>query len=95
MTRQVAINKGSPVPQVGFTGKMELKVGGKKLVLQYFGPAHTSDGIVVWIPEEKILFGNNGVRNFNGWVGNIGDANLQKWSGTIEKVRTELGNLVD
>jgi len=92
MTRQAAINKGLPVPQVGFTGKMELKVGGKKLVLQYFGPAHTRDGIVVWIPEEKILFGNNGVRNFNGWVGNIGDANLQKWSGTIEKVRTEFGS---
>lgn len=93
MTRQIAINKGLPVPQVGFTGKTELKVGNKKVVLQYFGPAHTNDGIVVWLPEEKILFGNNGVRNFNGWVGNIGDANLQEWSGTIEKVKTEFGTV--
>jgi len=92
MTRKIAEEKGLPVPQFGFTGKMELKVGNKKLVLQYFGPAHTSDGIVVWIPEEKILFGNNGVRNFNGWVGNIGDADLQEWSKTIEKVKNEFGS---
>jgi hypothetical protein len=92
MTRKIAIEKGLPVPQIGFTGKMELEVGNKKLVLQYFGPAHTSDGIVVWIPEDKILFGNNGVRNFNGWVGNIGDANLQEWPKTIEKVKNEFGS---
>lgn len=91
MTRQIAINKGLPVPQVGFTGKMDLKVGDKKLILKYFGPAHTSDGIVVWIPSEKILFGNNGVRNFNGWIGNIGDANLQEWPKTIERVKMEFG----
>ena len=92
MTRKIAAEKGLPIPQIGFTGKMELKVGSKKLVLQYFGPAHTSDGIVVWIPEEKILFGNNGVRNYNGWIGNIGDATLGKWSGTIEKIRAEFGS---
>lgn len=92
MTRKIAADKGLPVPQVGFTGKMELKVGGKKLIQQYFGPAHTSDGIVVWIPDEKILFGNNGVRNFNGWIGNIGDANLQEWPKTIGKVKGEFGS---
>lgn len=92
MTQQIAVTKGLPVPKVGFAGKMELKVGSKKLVLQHFGSAHTRDGIVAWIPDEKILFGNNGVRNFNGWVGNIGDANLQEWAETIEKVKKEFGS---
>jgi glyoxylase-like metal-dependent hydrolase (beta-lactamase superfamily II) len=92
MTKKIAAEKGLPIPQVGFKGEMELKVGSKKLVLKYFGPAHTSDGIVVWIPEEKILFGNNGVRNYKGSIGNIGDANLGQWSGTIEKVRAEFGS---
>jgi glyoxylase-like metal-dependent hydrolase (beta-lactamase superfamily II) len=92
MTRKIAVEKGLPIPQVGFNGEMELKVGSKKLVLKYFGPAHTSDGIVVWIPEEKILFGNNGVRNYKGSIGNIGDATLGEWSGTIEKVRAEFGS---
>lgn len=92
MTRKIAAEKGLPIPQFGFNGEMELKVGSKKLVLQHFGPAHTSDGIVVWIPGEKILFGNNGVRNFNGWVGNIGDAYIQEWAETIKKVKTAFGS---
>jgi len=91
MTRKIALAKGLPVPQIGFNQKNELKVGTKKIVLQYFGPAHTSDGIMVWLPDEKILFGSNAVRNYNGWVGNIGNANLDRWSETIEKVKAEFG----
>ena len=92
MTRIIAKQKSLPVPLTGFKEKMELKVGHKTVILRYVGPAHTSDGIVVWIPEEKILFGNNGVRNVNGWVGNIGDANLEEWPRTIEKLKAEFGS---
>jgi len=92
LTRTMAAEKGLPVPGVGFSGEMELAIGGKKLVLQYFGPAHTSDGISVWIPDEKILFGGNAVRNMNGWVGNVGDANIGQWSQTIQKVKSEFGS---
>ncbi len=91
MTRKIAAEKGLPVPQKGFTGKMELAVGDKKLVLQYFGPAHTSDGIVAWLPGERILFGSNAVRNMNGWFGNMGDASLDKWSETVSKVKAAYG----
>ena len=91
-TRKIAKEKGLPVPDIGFDPKLELKVGDGKIVCRYFGPTHTSDGIVVWIPEEKILFGSNGVRNYNGWVGNIGDANLSEWSKTIEKVKKAFGD---
>jgi len=92
LTRTIAAAKGLPVPGVGFSGRTELTVGGKMLVLHYFGPAHTSDGIVVWIPDEQILFGGNAVRNFNGWVGNVGDANIGQWSQTIRKVKSEFGS---
>ena len=89
----MAAAKGLPVPGVGFLGRTGLTVGGKMLVLHYFGPAHTSDGIVVWIPDEKILFGGNAVRNMNGWVGNVGDANIGQWSETIRKVKSEFGSV--
>lgn len=92
LTRTIAARKGLPVPEIGFSESLELKVGNKKIVLNYFGPAHTSDGSVAWIPEEKILFGNNGVRNLNGWIGNVGDADLQNWSATIEKVKHKYGS---
>ncbi len=91
LTRTIAENKGLPIPDIGFDPKLELKVGDEKIICRYFGPAHTSDGIVVWIPKEKILFGGNEIRNYGGWVGNIGDANLNEWSKTIEKVKKEYG----
>lgn len=91
LTRTIAENKGLPIPDIGFDPRLELKVGGEKIICQYFGPAHTSDGIVVWIPKEKILFGGNEIRNYGGWVGNIGDANLNEWSKTIKKVKEKYG----
>lgn len=57
------------------------------------GEAHTHDGIVVWIPEDKVLFGGNGIRNYNGWVGNISDANIYEWSRTATDVKNEYENV--
>jgi len=87
MTRRTAQEKGLPVPENGFDPMMELEIGGEKIICHYLGAAHTDDGIVVWIPSEKILFGGNEVRSMNGWWGNIGDANLKEWSNTITKVK--------
>lgn len=89
LTQQIAKANNLPIPQIGFHQKIELNVGNGKLVAQYFGPAHTDDGIVVWVPDEKILFGSNAVRNYNGWIGNISDANINKWSETVEKIKDE------
>jgi glyoxylase-like metal-dependent hydrolase (beta-lactamase superfamily II) len=91
LTRKIAKARGLPVPEIGFDPKIELDVGGDKIICHYLGAAHTDDGIVVWIPKEEILFGGNEIRSYNGWVGNIGDANLDEWSKTIEKVKNEYG----
>jgi len=91
LTRTIAEEKGLPVPEIGFDPKLELKVGSDKIICHFLGAAHTDDGIVVWIPKEKILFGGNEIRNYNGWVGNIGDANLNAWATTIEKVKQAYG----
>ena len=91
LTRIIAKIKGLPIPEIGFDPKLELKVGGNKVICHFLGEAHTKDGIVVWIPSEKILFGGNGIRNYNGWVGNLGDANLKDWSKTVERIKKEYG----
>lgn len=92
LTRLIAEEKGLPIPQVGFDPKTEIQVGNKKVICHYLGEAHTKDGIVVWLPSEQILFGGNEIRNFNGWVGNIGDAILENWSETASKVKNEYGS---
>ncbi len=92
MTRQIAKEKGLPVAQIGFDPKIELKVGNEKVICHYLGEAHTKDGIVVWLPGEKILFGGNEIRNYNGWVGNIGNASLDKWSQTATRIKENYGS---
>ena len=91
LTRQIANEKGLPIPQIGFDPKTEIQIGNEKIICHFLGEAHTKDGIVVWIPSEKILFGGNEIRNYNGWVGNIGDANLQEWSNTATKIKEHYG----
>ena len=91
LTRQIAKEKGLPIPQFGFDPKKEIQVGEEKAICHFLGEAHTKDGIVVWIPSEQILFGGNEIRSFNGWVGNIGDASLDKWSETATRVKKEYG----
>ena len=92
LTRTIAKEKGLPIPEIGFDPKLELTVGGKKVICHFLGESHTRDGIVVWIPGEQILFGGNGIRNYNGWVGNIGDANLEEWSKTAVRIKNEYGS---
>lgn len=90
-TKRIAKTKGLPLPKVSFNNKKSIKVANEKIICHYLGEAHTEDGIVVWIPSEKILFGGNEIRNYRGWVGNIGDANLEKWSETATKIKEHYG----
>lgn len=90
-TKLIAKEKKLTIPKIGFDEVLQLKVGGKKVISHYLGEAHTSDGIVVWLPSEKILFGGNEIRNQNGWIGNIADANLSEWSKTVQKIKEKYG----
>jgi len=92
LTQQIAKDKGLPVPKNGFDTKLVIQVGNDSVICHYLGESHTKDGIVVWIPHEKILFGGNGIRNYNGWIGNIADANLNDWSKTAEIVKKHYGS---
>jgi metallo-beta-lactamase class B len=92
LTQKIAKNKGLPEPKNTFEDSLVLSVGDKKIVARYFGPSHSADDIVVWLPNEQILFGSCGVKSLNGWVGNIADAHLDEWSTTIQKVKTTYPN---
>ncbi|MCG8700939.1 MAG: hypothetical protein MI922_23000, partial [Bacteroidales bacterium] len=61
LTQRIAKDKGLPVPDKGFQEKTEIKVGKEVVVCHYLGEAHTGDGIVVYVPSEKVLFAGNGI----------------------------------
>jgi metallo-beta-lactamase class B len=62
-TLTLAESYGNPVPGNGFTDRKRLSVGGRTLELRYLGGGHTVDTIVVWVEDEKVLFGGCLVRS--------------------------------
>ncbi len=76
-TRTIAEIKNLPVPHYGFTDSLILHLGERIAVCKYYGPAHTADNIVTWIPSEQILFGGCMVKEMKSEnLGNIEDADL-------------------
>lgn len=69
-------------PDITFDDKYELE-GGKIQVL-YFGPSHTEDNVVVYFPEEQILFGDCMIKEKLGY---LGDANLREYLNTLQRVK--------
>jgi metallo-beta-lactamase class B len=66
---------------------LEVPVGNSKIVIQYFGEAHTRDNIITWIPSENVVFGGCVVKAMNAGKGNLADANVKEWSNTIERIK--------
>lgn len=44
------------LPAVTFDDRLTLHVGSHRAELIHVGPAHTTNDVVVWLPEERILF---------------------------------------
>ena len=51
------------VPDVTFEESMEIHLGGKRVVLYYFGPTHSDNLIQVHFPEEGVLVATDAVRS--------------------------------
>ena len=51
-------------PSVTFTDRLEVWVDDLRVELIFVGPAHTTNDVVAWIPEHKVLFSGDVV--FNG-----------------------------
>lgn len=91
-TQLTAAQKQLPVPDVGFDEEISISIGRKTIIAKYFGPAHTADGIMVWLPYEEILFGGCAMKCLGATPGNLGDAHLLEWSSTMEKVKAAYPN---
>jgi cyclase len=43
-------------PTMTFTDRLAVYVGGRRVELMHLGPAHTTNDVVVWLPDERVLF---------------------------------------
>lgn len=87
MTLKFAGEKGYEKPLYGFRDSLTIPFHNINIQCYYPGPAHALDNIVVYIPEEKILFGGCMVKEMKATtMGNIADADTKAWPATIKKV---------
>ena len=89
LTQTEAKKHGYPVPQKGFDKELRLRVGDSDVVCYYPGGGHTRDNIVVWFPEDKLLFGGCLVKEKQARSkGNTRDAVLEDWAQTVLHVKS-------
>jgi glyoxylase-like metal-dependent hydrolase (beta-lactamase superfamily II) len=72
-------------PTLTFESSMTLWMGQRRVELMHVGRGHTKGDIVVWLPEEKILFSGDLVEF--GATPYTGDAYLTDWPQTLANVR--------
>jgi metallo-beta-lactamase class B len=87
ITAEIAKSKNLPVPQHSFKDSLKIQKDDLIIFCKYLGAGHTIDNIVVWIPNERILFGGCLVKALR-WkgLGYTGDADIAQWPITLQKV---------
>lgn len=71
-------------PTITFRGKMTIWMGELEVQLLQLGRGHTKGDTVAWLPAEKVLFSGDLVEY--GATPYTGDAHLEEWPRTLEKV---------
>ena len=66
------------------SGGRELVVGGIRLRIEHVGPAHTPEDLVVYLPQEKVLFAGDLV--FRGRIPYVGQADSGHWIKAIDSL---------
>ena len=72
-------------PTIVFEESMTLHLGSLEVQLKHLGAAHTKGDTIAWIPSQKICFSGDLVE-YNAGV-YTGDAHLEQWPHTLEKLR--------
>ncbi len=70
------------LPDVVYPGDFELQNGRIRAI--YLGPSHTPDGIFVYFPQERVLYGGCILKE---QLGNLDFANLAEYPRTLDKLK--------
>jgi len=76
-----------------FVNDTLFQVGEQIFQIFYGGAGHTPDNIVIWFENHKILYGGCLVKSTEAKdLGNLADADLKEWPGTIRKIQRKFNN---
>lgn len=82
------------MPRFKFKSRMKYTIAGATIVLYYPGEGHTSDNIVAYIPEDKVLFGGCIIKAQGADKGNLAEANIAAWSNSVLMIKRAFPHLV-
>lgn len=87
LTIELAKKNGYEAPQNSFTDSLKLNFGHQQVSCYFLGAAHSMDNIVVWFPNDNILFAGCMMKEMqSGSMGNTVDGDLKAWPVTIKRV---------
>ncbi len=72
------------LPNSTFSGKMQLEVGGRRVLLVEVGPAHTLGDLVVYLPEDRIVVAGDIL--FLGTTPVLWDGSARNWTRACERI---------
>ena len=79
-TQNLCKENNFPQAEFTFTGDSTFQIGGTLFETYFPGAGHTSDNIVVYFPQNKILIGGCFIKSVDATdKGNLSDANLGMW----------------
>jgi glyoxylase-like metal-dependent hydrolase (beta-lactamase superfamily II) len=72
-------------PTLTFRGELTLRMGTLEVQIIHAGAGHTGGDTIVWVPSQRVLFSGDLVEYEAGVY--TGDAHLQEWPLTLQKLR--------
>jgi glyoxylase-like metal-dependent hydrolase (beta-lactamase superfamily II) len=73
-------------PTLAFRGELTLMMGKLEVRIIHAGAGHTGGDTIVWVPSQRVLFSGDLVEYEAGIY--TGDAHLEVWPQTLEKLRS-------
>jgi metallo-beta-lactamase class B len=91
-TARKAVDRGFQSPEPVLPTDTTFSFGQESIRCFFPGEGHTSDNIVVWLPKQRVLFGGCLVKSVAVFgMGNLADANVNAWAGSIRKLISQFG----
>ncbi len=92
LTAQKSVKLGFESPEGILPADTTFAIGQEPIHCYFPGEGHTNDNIVVWLPNQQILYGGCLVKSVAAFgMGNLADANLNAWSGSIRNLISRFG----
>ncbi|MFZ5797621.1 MAG: MBL fold metallo-hydrolase [Desulfobulbus sp.] len=71
-------------PVIAFTDRLEIDLGEQMVELIYPGPSHTDGSLLVFLPDQKLLFAGDAL--FTGYHPFLAEGNLAAWVKALDAI---------